>query len=210
MLRRLFYILILAILFSVITATASYYYVQHKARGHCYSSLDSLPENKVGLLLGTSPYLQNPYFRNRISAAVTLFNMKKVHHFIVSGDNHVEGYDEATAMKKALIAEGVPDSCITLDYAGFRTLDSIIRCKEVFGQEDFTVISQEFHNERAVFIAKAFGINAIAYNAEDVEGSKGMKTTLREYLARVKCLMDIYILHTEPHFLGQKINLNIH
>ncbi len=209
MLRKFLFIILFLGVLAVLTAGICYYYVQQKSIVYCYPSIDSLPERKVGLLLGTSPYLQNRYFKNRISAAVTLFNLKKIHHIIVSGDNHIEGYDEPRAMKKALIAEGIPDSCITLDYAGFRTFDSVIRCKEVFGQEDFTIISQEFHNERAVFIARKFGINAIAFNAENVGFAYGFKTSLREYAARVKCLMDLYLLHTEPHFLGEKIKLNI-
>jgi SanA protein len=209
MIRTFLYTILFIFVITALTAVTSFYYVQQKAKGHCFSSVDNIPEMKVGLLLGTSPYLQNRYFKNRITAAVALFKSKKIRHIIVSGDNHVEGYDEATAMKKALMNAGVPDSCITLDYAGFRTLDSIIRCREIFGQDEFTVISQEFHNERAVFIARNFGINAIGFNAEDVEISHGFKTQVREYFARVKCLMDLYVLHTEPHFLGEKINLNV-
>lgn len=183
--------------------------VERSARPGIYASLDSLPSKKVGLLLGTSPYLGNLYFKYRIEAAATLFHTGKIKHLIVSGDNHTEGYDEATAMKKALINAGVPDSCITLDYAGFRTLDSIIRCKEVFGQDEFVVISQEFHNERALFIAGAYGIKAVGFNARSVDASYGFKTEAREYLARVKCILDIYLLHTRPHFLGDKIHLNV-
>ncbi len=193
----------------LITTIISYRVIKNMARPFMYSSLSEIPANKVGLMLGTSPYFGNQYFRNRIDAAVLLFNAGKIKHILISGDNHIEGYDEPTAMKKILIARGIPDSSIILDYAGFRTLDSIIRCKEVFGQNEFTIISQEFHNERAVFISQQYGINAIAFNAQDVSMKYGFKTILREYFARVKCVIDIYLLHTQPHFLGEKININL-
>jgi SanA protein len=121
---------------------------------------------------------------------------------IVSGDNSTQYYDEASAMKKALVENGVPDSVITLDYAGFRTLDSVVRCKWVFGQSDIILVSQEFQNERALFIAEHFGINAVGFNAQDVPEGYGLKTSIREYFARVKAVLDIYVLKTQPKFPG--------
>jgi SanA protein len=197
----------IALVFVLITTIISYRIIKNKAKPFLFASLETIPENKVGLMLGTSPYFANQYFRNRIEAAILLFNAGKIKRILISGDNHVEGYDEPTAIKKMLISRGIPDSCISLDYAGFRTLDSIIRCKEVFGQKAFTIISQEFHNERAVFIAQQNGINAVAFNARDVDKNYGFKTILREYFARVRCVFDIYLLHTQPHFLGEKINI---
>ena len=110
-------------------------------------------------------------------------------------------------MREALLKLGVPDSCIVLDYAGFRTLDSVVRCDEVFGEDSITIVSQEFHNQRALFIANKNNINAIAYNANDVYKNYSFKTRLREYFARVKCVLDIYIFHTSPKFLGEKIKI---
>ncbi len=207
MFRRLLKITFIVIAIMAMTTIASYHVIKNKARPFIYTSVDSLPTMKVGLMLGTSPYLGNQYFKNRIDAAVLLFLCGKIKYILVSGDNHVEGYDETTAMKKALLIRGIPDSCIVLDYAGFRTLDSIIRCKEVFGQDECTIISQEFHNERALFIAHRYGLRAIAFNAENVSKNYGFKTSLREYFARVKCVIDLYLLNTQPHFLGEKINL---
>ena len=107
-------------------------------------------------------------------------------------------------MRDALIEKGVPANCITLDYAGFRTLDSVIRCYKIFGQSKYTIISQQFHNERALFIAnKSEGIDAIAFNAKEVNFGFHPKTFIREYFARVKCVLDIYLLHTTPKFLGK-------
>lgn len=108
------------------------------------------------------------YFTFRMQAAYELFITKKVKYLLLSGDNHIKGYDEPSDMREALIKLGVPDSCIVLDYAGFRTLDSVVRCDEVFGEDSITIVSQEFHNQRALFIANKNNINAIAYNANDV------------------------------------------
>jgi SanA protein len=137
-----------------------------------------------------------------MEAVAALWKSGKIKHIIVSGDNSTQYYDEATAMKKALSDIGVPDSVITLDYAGFRTLDSVVRCKWVFGQSEIIVVSQEFQNERAIFIANHFGINAVGFNAKDVPGNYGFKTSVREYFARAKAVLDIYLLHTKPKFPG--------
>ena len=107
-------------------------------------------------------------------------------------------------MKKELISAGVPDSVIFLDYAGFRTYDSMIRAKEVFGQTKFIVVSQQFHNERAIFIARQYGIEAYGYNAEDVSAYSGFKTKVRELFARVKVFIDVYT-NKKPKFLGEKV-----
>ncbi|MBI3511500.1 MAG: YdcF family protein [Bacteroidetes bacterium] len=176
--------------------------------GKIFTDVNKVPAKKTALVFGTSPWArggsQNLFFKYRMQAVAQLWNAGKIKHIIVSGDNSQEYYDESTAMKKALLAMGIPDSVITLDYAGFRTLDSVVRCKWVFGQDDIIVVSQEFQNERALFIAKNFGINAVAYNAEDVPDRYSIRTSVREYFARVKAVMDIYILKTKPKFPGPK------
>lgn len=177
---------------------------------NCYSEVKLIPENKVGLLLGTSKTARgglNLFFKYRIEAAANLFSEGKIKHIIVSGDNHIANYNEPEEMKNELIKLGVPDSCITLDYAGFRTLDSVVRCEKVFGQTKFTIISQAFHNERALFIASKSGLNCVAFNAKDVPNKYSVKTSIREYFARAKCVLDIYLLGTTPKFLGEKIKI---
>ena len=176
-----------------------------------FDTTDSIKNNQVALLLGTSPNLgngmQNPYFKYRIAAAVELFQKKKLRAIIVSGDNSRTTYNEPAAMRDALIAAGVPDSCIYLDYAGFRTLDSVVRAREIFGQTSLVIISQRFHNERAVYIAKALGMQAQGFNARDVNSKFGFKTKLREFFARDKVFIDLWF-SIEPKFLGEKININ--
>jgi SanA protein len=164
---------------------------------------------KTGLILGTSKYISNgkpnQYFINRIDAAVKLYKAGKIRYIIVSGDNSSVNYNEPLRMKKELIKRGIPEEVIFVDFAGFRTLDSVIRAKEIFGQDTFIIISQEFHNKRAVFIARRNGIEAYGYNAEDVRMYNGFLTHIREIFARVKVFIDIYIFHTHPKYLGEKV-----
>lgn len=171
------------------------------------------PETDVALLLGTSRYTvrgnTNLYFKYRIQAVVALYNSKKIKHIIVSGDNSITSYNEPREMRKALIAQGIPEEAITLDFAGFRTLDSVVRCKEVFGQNNFIIVSQQFHIERALFIADKFDIDAIGFAAKNPPEKYSLKTNIREYFARTKAIIDIYILKTQPKFLGEKEIINL-
>lgn len=173
-----------------------------------YSSIDTVPSKKVALLLGTSRYTvrgyTNLFFKYRINAAKALYEEGKIKHIIVSGDNSLRSYNEPREMRKALIAAGIPANKITLDYAGFRTLDSVIRCKEVFGQSEIIIISQRFHLERAVFIAKKHEMDAIGLAAQDPPDQYSFKTHFREYFAKTKAIIDLYIINKKPKFLGKK------
>ncbi len=192
-----------------IALTASYWAIETLSHKYTFQEVEQLPDKKVGLLLGTSKRLRsgapNPYFYHRIDAAVQLYKAGKVKYILVSGDNGSKYYNEPRDMQQALLARGVPQEAIYLDFAGFRTLDSVIRCKEIFGQSDITIISQGFHNKRAIFISRALGINAVGYNAKDVK--QNTKVAMREILARVKALLDLYILGTQPRFLGEAIQI---
>ncbi|MBI6120786.1 SanA/YdcF family protein [Salegentibacter maritimus] len=160
--------------------------------------------------MGTSKYLSdgriNLYFKYRIDATVDLFKTGKIDYVLVSGDNGSEDYDEPTDFKNELIKRGIPENRIYLDYAGFRTLDSIVRAKEIFGQDNFTIISQQFHNERAIYLAEKHGVKAIGYNAKDLDGKFGWNVKLREYLARTKVFLDIFF-DVEPKFYGKKMEI---
>ncbi|MHC5201172.1 SanA/YdcF family protein [Myroides sp. LJL119] len=173
-----------------------------------YSDLEKIPYNKTGLVLGTSKTLQNgmdnPYFTKRIQAASELYHSAKITYIIVSGDNRFKNYNEPLDMKQALMDNGVAAQHIYLDYAGLRTLDSVYRAKAIFGQSSITIISQEFHNQRAIYIANYLGINAIGYNAKDVNSRFGYKTMLREKLARVKVIID-QLFNKKPKHLGNPV-----
>ncbi|MEP2238317.1 MAG: ElyC/SanA/YdcF family protein [Maribacter sp.] len=180
------------------------------AQEKTYSDISLVPSNRVGLVLGTSNRLTdgspNPYYTYRINATKQLYNAGKIKFILVSGDNGSIYYNEPDTFKKDLIKAGIPEKIIFLDYAGFRTLDSMFRAKFVFGLDDVTVISQKFHNERAIYIAKQKGLNAIGFNAKDVSTSQGLKVQIREYLARVKVFIDM-ILNTQPKFYGSTIEI---
>lgn len=183
------------------------YLINSFAEGKTYNSTTQIPKNKVGLILGTSKRLiggqPNPYYENRISATVRLYTADKIDFVLVSGDNGSIYYNEPTTMKKDLIAKGIPEEHIFLDYAGFRTLDSMVRAKEVFGLTKVTVISQKFHNERAIYIAEKKGLKAIGFNATDISLESGLRVQLREYFARVKVFLDL-ALKVQPRFYGDK------
>jgi len=184
--------------------------IENDTENFVTDSIAKLPNEKVGLLLGTSRILANgrpnPYFNNRIAAAAELYKSGKIENIIASGDNSRIHYNEPEDMKNALIRAGVPADRIYEDFAGFRTLDSVVRAKEIFGQASYIIISQQFHNERAAFLAQQNGIEAYGYNAKDVNKYAGFKTNLREKVARAKVFWD-FLFGVEPKFGGEKIEI---
>jgi SanA protein len=187
--------------------------VEANATGRTYDHVDAVPYNRVGLLLGTCKTLSdkktiNPYWQNRLDATVRLYQAGKISRILVSGDNGWHGYNEPQDFQDALVERGIPDSAIICDYAGFRTHDSVIRCKKVFGQNSITLISQQFHNERALLIADKFDLKAVGYNAAMVPFSGSIYNVFREALARVLLHADLYVLHTAPHFIGKPVTIN--
>lgn len=199
--------MILAVLFTVIVS----HEVETTTSSRIYTDVDSVPHNKVALLLGTNPLNKygrpNTYFTNRIDVATRLYHAGKVDFIIASGDNHIKGYDEPTAMRDSLISHGVPESRIILDFAGFRTLDSVVRAKEVFGCDTLTIISQSDHCARALYLAKASRIEAVAVEAPIKAGRlTRTRLTTREWLARDKMILDLWF-GKRPHFLGERIDI---
>lgn len=209
--NKLYLAIVVVLIMTFAALTVCNRMIVNETRGLIYDNVDSIPKNRVGLLLGTNKMqsngYENPYFKYRIEATVRLYHAGKIDRIIVSGDNSRKEYNEAEYMRTDLVALGVPDSCIYLDYAGFRTFDSMLRCREIFGQTKYTVISQRFHNERAIFIAKHEGMEVVGFNAQDVGKTVAFKVILRERLARVKVFLDLYVLNTKPKFLGEKIEV---
>ena len=185
--------------------------VTRAASGLTFSSPDAVPANRVGLVLGCSASLadgrSNLYFSLRLRAAADLYAKGRIQYVLVSGDNHRRGYDEPSDMKAELVRLGVPEDRITCDYAGFSTLDSIVRAKEVFGLSRLTVISQRFHNQRAVYIAGRRGMDVVGYDAPDVGSWGGFRTRAREVLARARAVLDVSFLRREPRFLGKPVRI---
>lgn len=184
--------------------------VNNNAKEKVFTKTDLIPKNKVGLLLGTSKIREdgeeNLFFTYRLNATIQLFEAKKIDFIIISSSFESTDNDNPKDFKVELIKKGIPENKIFLDYGGLRTLDSVIRLKEIFGQTSVTIISQEFHNERAIYLAEHFGIKAIGFNAKDVTNRLGFKTQTREYFARVKVFVDI-IFNVQPKFLGGKIEI---
>jgi len=200
--------LLIAIVLPIILVIVANGIINQQSKKLVFGNIESIPENEVGLLLGTSKYVRsgrpNLYFENRITATEKLFKSGKIKKVVISGDNGRVSYNEPQDMKEELMKRGIPEEKIYLDYAGFRTLDSVYRMKEIFGQNKFTVISQKFHNERAIFIAKTLNLDVVGYNAKDVNAYNGFKTKVREKFARVKVFIDL-VIKKKPKYLGEKI-----
>ena len=169
------------------------------------------PARRAAVVMGCVPKLRggwdNPYFTARIEAAAELWRAGKVEAFVVSGDNHVEWYDEPTEMKAALVAAGVPEDRVVCDYAGFRTLDSVVRARTIFGLDSFLVVSQDFHVRRAIFLGRCRGLDVRGYAARGVPfGRRSSRTIVREPLARVAAVLDV-LLGRRPRFGGPRVPL---
>jgi len=210
MIRRILKIAFIFFLLMLGFILLTNWWVYSSTKENVYSSANAVPDAPVGVVLGTSPKTMagtpNPYFEERIRAAAELYRLNKIRHILVSGDNATIYYNEPENMKKALVSQGVPENAITLDYAGFRTLDTMFRCKMVFDQNDVTVITQPFHTYRALFIADYLDMNAHAYATRKVE-SASIRMSIREYLARSLAVWDLYVVNKEPKFLGKKETL---
>ena len=206
--RRIFYTLAILFIITIITVFICDRVIDNASDGRLYSDVQAIPENNVGLLLGTGKLLsngyENLYYRYRINAAADLWKAGKIKYLVISGDNSRKGYDEPSDMRADLMLLGVDSTAIYLDYAGFRTFDSIVRLREIFGQTKVTIISQLFHNQGAIYIAKREGIEAIGFNARDVSQKIGWRVKFREKLARVKVFVD-FVTGKKPKFLGEKV-----
>jgi len=188
-------------------------WVVGSTKAKVFTESGKLPEHRVALVLGTSNKttagLPNQFFEKRMDTAAELYKIGKIDHFILSGDNRSMFYNEPMAMRKALVSRGVPIIAITLDYAGLRTLDSVVRSKEIFGQDKIIIITQPFHSYRALFISHYYNIDAVAMVASDPGLEISFKVRIREYFARTKAVLDLYILNTSPRFMGEKENIII-
>ena len=200
---------LMLVLFLTLVSFLMIWYANYAAtragKGILFDDVTKIEHRPAGLVFGCSEKLgdrDNLYFKYRIEAAAKLWHAGKVDFLIVSGDNREKYYNEPVAMRKALVKAGVPFDNIVCDYAGLRTLDSVVRAKKIFGLHEVILVSQKFQNERAAYIAKANGMDVLGYNAQDVEGYAARKTEDREILARVKMWIDINITNKQPKYLG--------
>jgi len=185
------------------------WHVGNRPDGAIVDRAKAAPRKPVALVLGTSKYVVgggiNVFYQQRIEGAAALFHAGKVRGILVSGDHGTPYYNEPDQMKADLVALDVPAAFITCDYAGFRTLDSIVRIEEVFQETSYIVVSQDFHVRRALYIAEDLGHDAVGLAVRMPEGYWGTKVRLREVLARVKVVLDVEVLHTQPRYLGETL-----
>lgn len=214
--KKITLILFIGLLFIVSTIMLCHYSVVWNANGKIYTKIEDIPASDIGLLLGTPPQtryggMSNSFFNYRIDAAEALYKAGKIGYLLISGDdNSLNGLNEVQCMKDSLIIRGIPASVIFLDGKGLRTFDSVVRTNTLFGVKSFTVISQKFHNERAIYLAEHLNLDiekVQAFNAKSPTSKLSLLTYLREYLARVKMFMDIF-LKDEIEVLDEKIDLN--
>jgi SanA protein len=168
-------------------------------RSQVFYDIPLLPVNRDGLVLATGKRIEqgrlNQHFLRRVDAAAALYHAGKVQRLILSGD---KAHDEPMELKRALLERGVPESALVLDNYGLRTLDSVVRARAVFHCGNLTIISERFHDFRALFLSRYYGINAVAYAPQDLPFRWMIKSTVRETLARVKAILDLYVLRTKP------------
>jgi len=209
-LRRLFLVAFGAVALPAFFLIWSNVAAWNASHGKLHDRLADVPSDSVGLVFGCNERYQgreNLYFRYRIDAAAALWKTGRLKYLIVSGDNRDHYYNKPERMKAALMKEGVPAEKIVCDYAGLRTLDSVVRAKEVFGLKDVVFISQSFQNQRAGYIAEANGLAFSGFNARDVSGRSGLKVKAREVLARAKMWLDVQVLHTRPVYSRDRNDL---
>ena len=201
---------IILVLIMIWIISVSDYAAKSTTKSNIYSDIETLPNNKVWLVLWTSKYIadgrRNLFYLYRLEAVTDLYNAEKIEFVLVSWDNSTQQYNETDSMKEDLISMWIPEDKIFGDYAGFRTLDSVVRAKEIFGQSEYTIITQKFHLERALFLAGSQGIDAIWFAAKDVPVSRAPRVWIRERLARVKMMIDI-VFWVEPKFWGEVIEI---
>lgn len=196
---------------AVLLSAIAEWYVASASRNRIFEHAGDVPEQALVLVLGCSPTFMgglNGYFYNRMDTAAELWRAGKVTAFVVSGDNSSHAYNEPEWMKAALVERGVPADRIVCDFAGLRTLDSVVRMKEIFGVSTMIIVSQAFHSERALAIARHEGMEAWAVNAPDVPNRRSrMKSWVRERAARAWMMMDLWLWGREPKFLGERVPL---
>lgn len=189
---KTFFLFLIIVLLLLITI--SYIYVSTNAKDKTYTSISEIPFNKTALLLGTSKFMNNGevnlFFTTRCDAVAELWEKGKVLSIIISGDSTSKTYDEPEMMRQELLSKGLPDSILILHKSGYNTKASIIFCKNN-NINDLTIVSQKFHNQRAIVISKNMDINAIGYNANPVYTTYGTRVMMREWFARVKLIFNL-------------------
>ena len=211
--KKCVWTLIIGVIVCLVLMVTCNQIVTNYAKDKAFSNIDSIKKNRVGVLLGTTPQARltkvtNYFFIYRIDAAEQLYKAGKIEKILISGDeNSLDGINEPECMRDSLVARGVPASAIIMDGKGYRTICSVVNANKVYGLKSFTIISQEFHNERAIYQAEHLELdveNIQAYNAKMPKSRRAYLTSIREYFARVKMFWDLFT-YKEPDLTDQVI-----
>jgi vancomycin permeability regulator SanA len=174
-----------------------------------YDNVAAIPARPVAIVFGAFVYKHtlSPILQDRVDGGIALYKEKRVGKLIMTGDNSTKRYDEVTAMRDYAVAEGVPAKDVVLDYAGFDTFDSCYRAKYIFGVTSAILVTQKYHDARAVTIARALGIDAVGLDLPDWSKYPGQAVsfTVREYAADIKAWWMLYVSHSRSKFLGPRV-----
>jgi len=207
--KKYFKIFLCLALLGLIAVVSVNYYVKSSTKKHIHYSLKRFPKNDVGIIFGAGIKGNQPskFLKDRLDAGILLYKAKRINKILLSGDNGREEYDELTVMKNYCFNHGVDTTKIFIDYAGFDTYSTMYRAKHIFNIRKATLISQEYHLNRAIYIGQKLGIKSIGYSANKGEYLGYKYVTFREYGSVFKSFFDV-LRNREPHFLGTPIDIN--
>ncbi|OCB70480.1 hypothetical protein B0A79_00135 [Flavobacterium piscis] len=207
--KKYFKIFLLLVIIGLVAIVSVNYYVKSSTKKNIYYSIKKFPKNDVGIIFGAGINGDQPskYLKDRLDAGISLYKANRINKILLSGDNGRDEYDELTVMKNYCFNHGVDTTKIFIDYAGFDTYSTIYRAKHIFNIKKATLISQEYHLNRAIYIGQKLGIKSVGYSANNGEYRGYKYVTFREYGSIFKSFFDI-LRNREPHFLGNSIDIN--
>ncbi|WP_264553372.1 vancomycin high temperature exclusion protein [Flavobacterium sp. N2038] len=207
--KKYFKITLYLAIIGLISIVSVNYYVKSSTKKNIYYSIKRFPKNDVGIIFGAGINGNQPskYLKDRLDAGIMLWKAKRINKILLSGDNGRDEYDELTVMKNYCYNHGVDTTKIFIDYAGFDTYSTMYRAKHIFKIKRATLVSQEYHLNRAIYIGQKLGIKSAGYSANHGEYLGYKYVTFREYGSIFKSFFDV-IRNREPRFLGGEININ--
>jgi SanA protein len=208
-LKKYFKIFLYLAIIGLVSMVSVNYYVKSSTKKHIYYSIKKFPKNDVGIIFGAGINGDQPskYLKDRLDAGILLYKAKRINKILLSGDNGSDEHDELTVMKNYCFTHGVDTTKIFIDYAGFDTYSTMYRAKHIFNIKKATLISQEYHLNRAIYIGQKLGIKSVGYSANNGEYLGYKYVTFREYGSIFKSFFDV-LINREPHFLGNPIDIN--
>jgi SanA protein len=207
--KKYFRIVLYLAIIGLIAIVSVNYYIKSSTKNKIYYSVKKFPKNDVGIIFGAGINGNQPskYLKDRLDAGILLYKMKRINKILLSGDNGRDEYDELTVMKNYCYNHGVDTTKIFIDYAGFDTYSTMYRAKHIFKIKKATLISQEYHLNRAIYIGQKLGIKSAGYSANNGEYHGYKYVCFREYGSIFKSFFDV-LRNREPRFLGTPININ--